>query len=222
MNEVTAIDLRLQHPFTMICAGMTGSGKSVKIRSILKNFSLCTTIQTDILNVFYCYGTWQTPFEEPLPNVRFTYNEGLPDGTNEFKNHHIVIIDDLMAELQAAKNIDVLNLFTKHSHHLNISVIFVTQNLFYKDLLTLRRNCKYLMLFKSPSDNKQVMSLATQLIPSSPKTFVEAYQKATANAHGYILVDNSQYTPDYLRWRTNIVPEDSDDGRLRITIYSPR
>lgn len=219
MEGLSTDILRLQHPFTMVCAGMTGSGKSVKIRSIFKHYRLCTNINTNILNVLYCYGSWQSLFYQKLPNVRITYIQGLPEDFDKLNNYHIIVFDDLMSEL--SNNKEVMNLFTKHSHHMNISVIFITQNLFYKELLTMRRNSKYIMLFKSPSDNKQVMSLAMQLMPSSPKTFIEAYQKATYNAHGYILIDNTQYTPDHLRWRSHITPDDSSDGQLRIIIYSP-
>ena len=59
------------------------------------------------------------------------YVEGLRSEEEilEYKPH-IVIIDDLMSELGSDKNLT--NLFTKGSHHNDISIIFISQNIFHQ------------------------------------------------------------------------------------------
>jgi hypothetical protein len=58
-------------------------------------------------------------FQERLPNVdQF-------DG----RQRVLLIIDDLMNEVDQ----NVCNLFTKLSHYRNVSVVFITQNLFHKN-----------------------------------------------------------------------------------------
>ena len=59
------------------------------------------------------------------------------------------IIEDLMTE--CANNKCLAMLFTKGRHHLNLSVIFIMLNLFYKDsyIRDVSLNLQYLILFKA-------------------------------------------------------------------------
>ena len=55
-------------------------------------------------------------------------------------------------------------LFTKGSHHRNISLVLITQNLFHqgpssRDTLL---NSKYIVVFKNPRDKTQIVHLARQ------------------------------------------------------------
>ena len=95
-------------------------------------------------HVLYCYGTWQSAFDD-LRGVEL--HDGLPD-KNQLKSDQLLIIDDLMNEVDQR----VVDLFTKHSHHIGVSVIFLTQNFFYKTMRTITLNCHYLVMFKSPRD----------------------------------------------------------------------
>ena len=70
-------------------------------------------------------------------------------------------------------------------------------------------NCHYIVCFKNPRDQAQINYLARQLYPSNTKFIQEAYQDATRNAHGYLLFDLKQNTPDEHRVRTNVFPSDS-------------
>ena len=73
----------------------------------------------------------------------------------------LLVIDDLMSET----NSEINELFTKGSHHQNISVIFITQNLFYteKDTRTMNLNTHYIVLFKNPRDATQVAHFGRQM-----------------------------------------------------------
>ena len=70
-----------------------------------------------------------------------------------------------MAECANDKRLTML--FTKGSHHLNLSVIFITQNLFYKgsQIRDVSLNSQYLILFKNRRDLSQIMHLGRQLYP---------------------------------------------------------
>jgi len=60
-----------------------------------------------------------------MPNVELI--EGLPDSKNfDGSKPTLIIIDDLMNET----NRSVPELFTKGSHHHNLSIIHIVQNLF--------------------------------------------------------------------------------------------
>ena len=101
-------------------------------------------IQPPLGKVMYCYGEYQPIFAK-YPNVIF--NEGLPD-IRQFDGREplLLILDDLMD----ATNETVSTIFTKISHHRNISVIYITQNVFHKgkQSRTISLNAHYVVLFK--------------------------------------------------------------------------
>jgi hypothetical protein len=102
----------------------------------------------------------------------------------------------------------VASLFAKKSHHRNISVMYIVQNLFrrgkYQRAISL--NVHYTVLFKNPRDVSQIMALAHQMYPRRTQFFLKAFARATARPHGYIVIDMKQNTPDILRLRTFIFP----------------
>ena len=74
--------------------------------------------------------------------------QGIPDsmlGSINPQTRNIFIIDDMMGE----KDTITAKLFTKKSHHGNLSVIYIVQNLFHKrkDHVTISLNASYLSYF---------------------------------------------------------------------------
>ena len=117
---------------------------------------------------------------------------------------HLIILDDLMDETDQR----VSSLFTKKSHHRNISVMYFAQNLFHrgKHHRTISLNAHFMVVFKNPRDVSQIMALAHQMYPRRTQFFLEAFARATARPHGYMVIDMKQNTPDILRLRTFIFP----------------
>ena len=101
-------------------------------------------------------------------------------------------------------------LFTRGSHHRNLSVIFIVQNLFQKgkEARSISLNTQYLIFFKSPRDKSQIMHLGKQLYLGSSKFVQEAYHDATVKPYGYLLFDLKPDTPEEYRLRTNIFPDE--------------
>ena len=102
----------------------------------------------------------------------------------------------------------VASLFTKKSHHKNISVMYIVQNLCHrgKHHRTISHNAHYMVLFKNLTDVSQIIALAHQMYPRRTQFFLEAFARATARPHGYMVIDMKQNTPDILRLRTFIFP----------------
>ena len=102
----------------------------------------------------------------------------------------------------------VASLFTKKSHHRNISAIYIVQNLFHrgKHHIIISLNAHYMVLFKNLTNVSQIMALAHQMYPRRTQFFLEAFARATARPHGYMVIDMKQNTPDILRLRTFIFP----------------
>ena len=119
----------------------------------------------------------------------------------------VIIIDDLYQE--ANKESDFNNLFTKIARHVEVTVIFITQNLFHQggNHRTRNLNVHYLVIFKNPRDQTVIDYLARQAFPSNRNYLIEAYQDATRDPHGYLFIDFTQQCPDDMRVRTDIFDE---------------
>ena len=78
------------------------------------------------------------------------------------------------------KDIGVMEIFTTNSHHKNISVIYVAQNIFCnaKNSRTISLNCQYMILTNSPRDRLQVKILGKQMFPGDTKYFADSYNDA--------------------------------------------
>ena len=188
------------HPFTSLIAGPTGSGKSVFVKRFVADIIHMMCPFPD--RIIWCYGEYQTLYGT-VEGVEF--EQGLPD-VDSLDPHmrHLIIIDDLMTETDDR----VASLFTKKSHHRNISVMYIVQNLFHygKHHRTISLNSHYMVLFKNPRDASQIHSLARQIFPNNTKLLLDAYAAATAEPHGYLVIDMKQKTPERMRLRSHIFP----------------
>ena len=177
-------------------AGPTGSGKTRLLMDLIKQRDSVTTHKP--VEIVYCYSLWQPAFEG-VEGVRFhrgpidvEENFGGADGKNRW-----LIIDDLMHEVKEGNYID--SLFTKFSHHLNLTVFLVVQNLFLKPLRTASVNTHYFFLGKNPRDVSTITNLAKQMFPGNTGRFMEAYTDATREPHSFFFVSVRQETDDGVR-----------------------
>lgn len=197
--------MKWQHPFSAIIAGPSGSGKSFFVKRFLKHRG--KMVDTNFNRIIFYYSEWQNTYLEMGDNVDFY--EGVPQvsdfsGDNKPK---LIIIDDLMRE---SSDKTVVDIFTKYSHHKNLSVMYLTQNLFHqgKGQRDISLNAHYIVVFKNPRDRAQIQHFARQLYPENSKYIQEAYNDATSSPHGYILIDLKQETPEACRVRSCIFPDD--------------
>ena len=146
-----------------------------------------------------------------MPGIEFV--KGIPNELDEDwffddKMNNLIIIDDQMTETSNDKRI--LNLFTKGSHHRNLSVIFLLQNVYFqgKIMRTLSLNAAYLVLFKNSRDKLQMVTLGKQMYPGKTNQFVQKYEAAVQRPYGYLFVDLKPNTKDECRLRTNVLPNE--------------
>lgn len=164
---------------------MSGPSQSGKTRFTQKILNNPGVFSKPIPNIVYANSQWQPAFQEISDNdSSVLFYEGLPtkQDLSEWSQREgglLLVLDDLV--YRVIQSFDYMELFTIHVHHMNISVIFISQNLFpqgkYSRVISL--NCQYLVLFKNPRDNFQVKFLATQLYSGQTKYFLDAYEKAT-------------------------------------------
>ena len=201
---------QFEHPFTCMVAGMTGSGKTVWVQSLLTQAYRMINLPPE--KIVWCYSQWQPAYMEMLvtiPNIEFV--KGIPtaleqDAYFSVNKRNLIVIDDQMIE--AGKDNRIVNLFTKGSHHRNLSVIYIVQNLFHqgKGNRSISLNSHYLVLFKNPRDKLQILTLAKQMYPGRTDFFLKQYEEAVRRPYGYLLIDLKTTTQDDCRLRTNVLP----------------
>ena len=229
--EITTNDskhLQLRHPFTSIISGPTSSGKTVLIRRILKNWKNTIYFNeiNEPLNVIWVYGQYQELYNTKIENVNVKYSNNLgliTNDLNELKkmNFKVIIIDDLMDEM--GSNEKMSKLFTRGSHHLNLSVIFIVQNFFHQSKLmrTISLNAQYIILLKNFRDKNQIEYLGKQLFGKKSKYFVEIFDDATSKPYGYLIIDLKSDTPNDYRLKSRITEEELLPSLRAKTIFEP-
>ena len=143
--------------------------------------------------------------------------------SNELKQDNIdlIIFDDLMDEM--SNNERMSKLFTKESHHFNLSVIFVVQNLFHqsKQMRNISLNSQYLILMNNVRDQNQIEFLGRQLFRDKLKAFRNVYKDAVSKIFGYLVIDLKPDTPDKFRLKTRLTTEELPPLILSKTNFSP-
>ena len=205
--HVNTMDVRFRTPANFFICGQTQSGKSYLTRRILRNArELFDPAPTKII---YCYGEYQKEFGELSPSVEMI--EGFPDDIGSLTGGHensLIVLDDLMSQCSSDQR--AVDLFTRGSHHMGVSVLYLTQNLFPPGKLsrTISLNSHYMLIFRNPRDSLGVSTLAKQMFPKHTGYLLEAFHDATSRPYGYLVIDCHQLTPENMRLRTNILPEE--------------
>jgi hypothetical protein len=109
---------------------------------------------------------------------------------------------------QSSKDKCIADPFTKGSHHRNLSIVYIVQNIFHqgKEMRNISLNAHYIVLFKSPRDKQQISMLARQVSPGKVQEFMRSYEDATSRTHRYLMLDLKPTTSDQDRLKTNILP----------------
>lgn len=209
--------LPFKGPFTAILGGPTGCGKSTFIFKLIKNRAVM--IDPVVKQVVYSIPENQDIFfpDHIKEDNEVVIHRGIPN-FEDFKDgeHRLLIIDDQAVDCGD----EVVSMFTRGSHHFNISVIVLTQNIFLGNpkFRTLSLNAHYLIVYKSPRAKDQISCLGRQIFPNQVKFFMEAVSDAHREAHSYILLDMTQSCDEQLRLRSNVFPEDLGCT----TVYVPK
>lgn len=196
-------------PCTISLAGGTKSGKSTWIFQLIKNrddlFKQKTT------KVIYCYGIWDKNFES-VSDVEFI--KGIPSDIEninpEFSfdqsSHVLLILDDLVHDI--VNNFDVQNLFTRGSHHSNVSVVFTSQNMYYQGRCgkTIRNNVMYWVVFNKSCDLLQLSTLGSRY--GIKPALMYAIDDNQYTMYAYILIDLCPTNVSKIKVLTGIFPHE--------------
>lgn len=210
--EVRRYDPRWTTPLNILLAGPSQSGKTQYVSKLIKHFPWL--LDRPMQKIVFCYAVWQPAYDEmkrQYTNINF--HEGLPDSPFELFSSQdrpgLMIFDDLMGELTDKENKKKIEQwFTRGSHHHDVSLCVLIQNLFPKDMRTVSLNAHIIIYFTNPRDQLQLRTLARQAFPSQGDRIKRAYLAIKDTPYHPLILDFQQKTPDEFRVRTGLLPEE--------------
>ena len=145
-------------PTTVTVVGPTRCGKTEVGFKMLLSDSVFLPAPTRIR---YHYGAWQNKLADvEASDPRFEFMDGLPvyDDLLCVGSHSVMVIDDLMEEVSKSKT--AMDIFTKHGHHRNMTVLFLVQKLYSQT-----HNTR--VISQNPRDASSVHTLGRQMYPAT-------------------------------------------------------
>jgi len=202
-TTIPGLELDIFHqPARLLISGFSGSGKSYLVsKLILKyrdRFSRVIVVGSDLdrdnsLNIERCDNF------NPLID-------------NEINGHILVIYDDVLYNKKIVET--AAEVFIR-GRHLNISSIFLTQNIFFsnKHFRIISINTTHVILLRS-RDIKQVRCFASSFLTDTQiESFIRLYKKWVMHEKfKYVLIDFTKDIDSPLAIRKNIVNEDYEVG----------
>ena len=192
--------LKFVTPCTIGLFGMSNCGKSTYIKKMLEHADGVFTEPPK--RVVFCYNIFQELFHrmaETVPNISF--HEGVPDRATMEEwsaqiggGHLMIVFDDLYNEVIQSKAVCDLSILL--SHHLNISSIISSHNIFMgaKYSKTITTNLHYIGLF-TIRNRRHLSILGSQLFAhkNNARNFVKVYDLVrNQNSLGNpLIIDNS-------------------------------
>ena len=208
------MDFSLKTSFTAVVCGPSRAGKSSFIVNLLRK-------SHDIYDrtpgkVMYCYKVHQQEFDG-MQDIVQEFRKGIPsvEELEEFSqttSNGTIVIDDLAEEMTK----DFTQFFTTYSHHMDLSVIFVCHQIYSKNpaFRTIALNTSYFIIFRTPRDTISISTLLRQHSPENWKTLRDMYNNATSEPYSYFFIDFQSSTPDWKRYRSNILYENGKPMKL--------
>lgn len=209
-NEGTAI----------LIAGPSGCGKTYRTMKFIEYKEDIFTNPACMQRILFYYNVETDLFKEyrHMENIEWINEypsrlDYIEEVANKYKDKGgiTVIIDDFASQLAPS----IEKLFTALSHHKNITVFLLSQNLFFGSKTWQRNislNCKHFLIFPNYRDQKQFNQFARQLepAPGQAKYLIEAYEKISKSAdYSYLWVNcEPNLKNKFLRIRTNVMRDE--------------
>ena len=178
-----------------IIFGQTGAGKTHFILEIIRRKLILPFPK----NVFYMYKVEQTFMKSwnEKENTPIKFIQGLDFDEVDTSQPSMLIIDDLIL----STNNNVAEMFILGSHHKQISLFFITQNLFPNCNIfrVMSANAHYFVLFHNQRHFRQIMTLARQVfVGVDVQRIVNCYKRASETQRGFIILCFAPSLPNEL------------------------
>ena len=201
------IALCFSHPANIIIAGPTKSGKTTFVSKLLQ-YQLIDPFPTRLVLVYSCpqpiYQQWRAWY--PQLEMIEGFNADIATMFDR-QTDNLLILDDQMTAAGAGN--DLIDLFTRVSHHSNLTIIYLVQNIFPKgpSQRTASLNASNIVLFQNSRDRQQIDHLSREMYPGHKHYLPQVLEDLTKEwARAYLVTNFDNTLPPEARVYTGIFP----------------
>ena len=178
-----------------IIFGQTGSGKTHFMLELIRK----RMIHPFPKNIYYMYKVEQDFMKSwnKIEEQKITFIQGLNPNKMKTSEPSLLAIDDLLL----STNKDVVEMFILGSHHKQISLFYLSQNLFPDCSLfrTMSNNAHYFVIFNNKRNSTQIHRLAHQVfIGKDVKRIKNAYKRIQQQQWGFMVLTFVPELPEEL------------------------
>ena len=176
-----------------IIFGQTGAGKTYFMLEVIRQ----KLIHPFPKNIYYMYNIeqdfmyrWNETEEQKI-----TFIQGLGVEQMNTSEPSLLVIDDLLL----STNKEVVEMFILGSHHKQISLFYLTQNLFPNCNMnrTMSNSAHYYVLFHNQRNFRQIHTLAHQIyVGRDVQRITNAYKRASKQERGFVVLSFAQGLPE--------------------------
>lgn len=216
------LDARFPGLMRLVVIGPSEAGKSSFLYKLILNGE--QFLAKPFHKVYFFYQNDQPIYDQLrlILGTRIEFLEGIPNDSvmeriiREESNSEtpcLIALDDFSMLLGK----EVVNLFTRVSHHHQMHVCLLMHNLYNRSPYTreITQSANALCLFKNPRDMSFSTVLGKQLMPQKSHVFASIYRDATLPAFGYLFISFHQGTNESLRYLSNI---NQDEWPIRVFV----
>ena len=237
IKEEEIKDIRLVTPFTLLLAGKSKCGKTHLLLDILRQWRYITddTVGFYTKHIYWFYGTIAEKQMAEMKVIFDQFREELGDKDEKPSLHFekgdftskncqmlfdkmenaIVIIDDLMTEMTS--NQQICSFFTRESHHLDINMIYLWQDIFPRQqhASTISKNTDYKILFDNPSGISSLQNMMATMFGAQAgkkdsvfKKILDFFRKSKTGSFPFVFF--------------NVKPNQDDDMKILLNAFNNR
>lgn len=178
-----------------IIYGPTQVGKTQFVLQVIRK-KLVNPFPKQIFYMFGVHQDWMSSWNE-TEDQQIKFIHGLDFNQMDTTEPSLLVVDDLI--LSTGK--EVASAFILGSHHKQISIFFLTQNLFPNCPIfrTMSANAHYYVIFHNQRNFRQVHTLARQIYAGQDlKRITAAYKRAGEQKRGFIVLSFAPELPEEL------------------------
>ncbi|ELU09008.1 hypothetical protein CAPTEDRAFT_214459 [Capitella teleta] len=202
-------------PSQIVIAGPTKSGKTSLLIKVLENADTMFQPPPQEIYWFYSMPASVAPVKATLPEVQLVHGIPNPDLIEKIADGSpkIMVMDDMQNILNDKTQREmVMDVLTKVSHHGNLTVIFIVQDLYRENMKRVRNQCENIIVMSNGSSaNTAVGHLGSSIFSKEGSPFLKWVLQKTRelSSHGYFLVSTGANV-GIDQVRTNILPGDKN------------
>ena len=208
---------KFSHPTQIIISGPTKAGKTTLTTQILAHRDLM--FANPPLQEIYWFYTMEPSISQPralLPGVNFIQGHPTMEKLEsmDVSVPKLVVLDDMMDMVDKKATFeDLKRLFTAVSHHNNMTVIFIVQDLYvHKNMTRLANQAENILAMCNGAAGYQVAKLSNKLFGPGHEPFIRwaILHTLSHSPYGYLLLSTGAGVPECRRVRSKILPEEDN------------